>query len=267
MFFAGTALEALTHSQREAALKRGRLVTIKSKKLLNDEVPMESYWALLVKGVLRVESYATGEGEHSGFLTKGDMITEGPIVMGDYPLRVRAVLDADLFLLPRPDMLTALAENPAFALGVIQYQAGVVLRLFRSISRVNSVSTEQAVGRILFELSVLSDEGARVVDRRITQKDIADALGLSREQVNKVLKMLEHQGLVSKNTEGYVVGERFATSQVLPLTPADADKLLAEEAARWKASRKKENEEIAAERQGQRVPGAGRGGVGERKSQ
>lgn len=246
MFFTGTALEALTPQHRTEALKKGRLITLKRGSSLGDGVDPRAYWALLVKGVLRVESYAHGSTGFGGFLTKGDLITEGPAIMGDYPFGMRAVVECDIFLLPRAEMHMALAECPGFALSVVKDQAQRIMRLYRNISRSNAAPTEQAVGRVLFELSTPSEQG-HVVDRRITQKDIADALGMSREQVNKVIKLLESRGLVDRVTEGYVVGPTFAVSQVMSADQQEADILLAAEAERWRASREREERELRDE--------------------
>lgn len=246
MFFTGTALEALTPQHRTEALKKGRLITLKRGSSLGDGVDPRAYWALVVKGVLRVESYAHGSTGFGGFLTKGDLITEGPAIMGDYPFGMRAVVECDIFLLPRTDMHVALAECPGFALSVVKDQAQRIMRLYRNISRSNAAPTEQAVGRVLFELSTPSEQG-HVVDRRITQKDIADALGMSREQVNKVIKLLESRGLVDRVNEGYVVGPNFAVSQVMPADQEEADILLAAEAERWRASREREKRELRDE--------------------
>lgn len=248
MFFTGTALEALDPQHRTEALKKGRLITLKRGTSLADGIDPRAYWALVVKGVLRVESYAHGSTGFGGFLTKGDLITEGPAIMGDYPFGMRAVVECDIFLLPRTEMHIALANCPGFALSVVTDQANRIMRLYRNISRSNAAPTEQAVGRVLFELSTPSEQG-HVVDRRITQKDIADALGMSREQVNKVIKMLESRGLVDKGPEGYVVGPSFAVSQVMPVDAVEADLLLQAEAERWRKSREREQSEIERTRQ------------------
>jgi transcriptional regulator with XRE-family HTH domain len=147
-------------------------------------------------------------------------------------------------------VLSALRENTGFALAVIAHKSARNLRLFRTIARLNTATVEQSIGRTLYELGIPGEGGSRVVDKRITQQDIADALGLSREQVNKVLKMLEQKGLVTREPVGYVLGQEFSQSLAFPLSALEAEVRLEKGAEQWRASRKREEAEERA-----RAPG------------
>lgn len=247
MLFKGTALETLTNVQRTELLQRGRLVSLRRQRSLSEFVELSKYWFLLVSGVLRVEAPSSEGVATTGFLKKGDVVASFSLMEGKaYPFELRAMLDSDVFALPAPDMYRAVQDNAAFALSVLAHKVERLGRLHRSIGRMNTASTEQAVGRTLYELSSLQEDGSNMVDKKITQKDIGDALGMSREQVNKVLKLLEQRGLVIRRDNGYEVGAEFSNSQLAPVESSAADRALAEQAARWRESRKKEEAELRA---------------------
>lgn len=247
MLFKGNALEPLTTSQRTELLQKGRLVSLHRGQLLSQSANLTQYWFLLVNGVLRVEAPTQDGVATTGFLKKGDVVASFSLMEGKhYPFELRAMLDSDVFAFPAEDMCRAVQENANFALSVLAHKVERLGRLHRSIGRMNTASTEQAVGRTLYELSVMQDDGSAVVDKKITQKDIGDALGMSREQVNKVLKLLEHRGLVIRRDTGYLVGPEFSNSQLTPFDTSESEAAFAAQAELWRQSRKKESEELKA---------------------
>ena len=89
-----------------------------------------------------------------------------------------------------------LAEHPEFALHLTQKLTRMVRRL---TEQVKSLALQDVYGRMVRLLMELSDPVGeeRVVREKLTQQDIADRVGSSREMVNRVMKDL--------TTGGYVV--------------------------------------------------------------
>jgi CRP-like cAMP-binding protein len=230
----------LTQGQRQEFLKKGFLASLKRQELLTDRYPLALNWFLVVKGILRVETLYSGGVGTAGFLVKGELVStssESPPSFDDAHLfGLRAASDADVFVLPAAVVMSALRENAGLAVAVMEHKAERNLKLFRTIARLNNATTEQTVGRALYELGLPGEGGCRIVDKRITQKDIADALGLSREQVNKVLRLMEQRGLVTRQDRKYVLGQDFARTDGPGLSPLEADAVLSADAARWRAA-------------------------------
>ena len=89
-----------------------------------------------------------------------------------------------------------LAQHPEFALHLTQKLTRMVRRL---TDQVKSLALQDVYGRMVRLLMELSDAVGeeRVVREKLTQQDIADRVGSSREMVNRVMKEL--------TTGGYVV--------------------------------------------------------------
>lgn len=247
MIFDGTALEPLSAVQRAELFKKGKLLSLRRNELLGGAVSPASHWFLVHKGLLRVETPSADGVAAAGFLKKGDIVSaRSDETFESHPFGLRAMGDCDVFALPAELITDAVRNNGELAVALLNHKTERLTRLHRNIGRMNTASTEQAVGRTLYEMSTRTESGDHVVDRRITQKDIADSLGLSREQVNKVMKLLEARGLLLKGDDGYVVGPEFSRSQIMPVENSAAAQALAAQSQRWTASRRREAAEDAA---------------------
>lgn len=87
-------------------------------------------------------------------------------------------------------------EHPDFALLLID---GLIARVRTLTDKVKSLALEDVYGRVATLLKALSvDEGGRrVVTERLTQQDIAERVGSSREMVNRIFKELVSGGYVA----------------------------------------------------------------------
>lgn len=92
-----------------------------------------------------------------------------------------------------------LAEHPEFASHLTRKLVRMVRRL---TEQVKSLALQDVYGRVARVLMELSDSGpagsdARVVRQKLTQQDIADRVGSSREMVHRVMKELAIGGYVT----------------------------------------------------------------------
>jgi CRP/FNR family cyclic AMP-dependent transcriptional regulator len=103
-----------------------------------------------------------------------------------------------------------LAEHPEFALHLTQKLTRMVRRL---TEQVKSLALQDVYGRLVRLLMELSDPvgDERVMREKLTQQDIADRVGSSREMVNRVMKEL---------TTGSYVAVRDGRHVILKKLPA-----------------------------------------------
>jgi CRP/FNR family cyclic AMP-dependent transcriptional regulator len=92
-----------------------------------------------------------------------------------------------------------LVEHPEFAGHLMRKLVRMVRRL---TEQVKSLALQDVYGRVARVLMELSDPGpagseARVVRQKLTQQDIADRVGSSREMVHRVMKELAIGGYVT----------------------------------------------------------------------
>jgi CRP/FNR family cyclic AMP-dependent transcriptional regulator len=94
------------------------------------------------------------------------------------------------------DLRAFLAAHPDFALHLTHKLMHTVRRL---TEQVKSLALQDVYGRVVRVLTELSepDGERRVVRQRLTQKDIAERVGSSREMVNRIMKELTAGGYVT----------------------------------------------------------------------
>ncbi len=85
------------------------------------------------------------------------------------------------------------------------------MRMVRRLTeQVKSLALQDVYGRVARLLTELSEpeDGVRVVRHKLTQQDIADRVGSSREMVNRIMKELTSGGYVSADDAHHVVIRR-----------------------------------------------------------
>jgi CRP/FNR family cyclic AMP-dependent transcriptional regulator len=105
-----------------------------------------------------------------------------------------------------------LAAHPDFALHLSQKLIRMVRRL---TEQVKSLALQDVYGRMVRVLMELSDPRGdeRVVREKLTQQDIADRVGSSREMVNRVLKDLTTGGYVSVRDGRHVIHRKLPAAR------------------------------------------------------
>jgi CRP/FNR family cyclic AMP-dependent transcriptional regulator len=103
-----------------------------------------------------------------------------------------------------PQLQCFLAAHPDFALHLSQKLIRMVRRL---TEQVKSLALQDVYGRMVRLLMELSEPAGteRIVREKLTQQDIADRVGSSREMVNRVMKDLTTGDYVAVREGRYVI--------------------------------------------------------------
>ena len=180
--------------------------------LINEGDDTESLY-IVVSG--RVKAYASsddgrevvlaelGPGEYFGELAL-DGERRSVSVMALEPSSCRVVQGAQI--------REFLATHPDFALHLALKLSRMVRRL---TEQVKSLALQDVYGRMVRVLTELSDpEGTeRVVRQKLTQQDIADRVGSSREMVNRVMKDLTTGGYITQRDGRLVILRRLPAAR------------------------------------------------------
>lgn len=96
-----------------------------------------------------------------------------------------------------------IGAHPDFALHLIR---NLIHRVRLLTENVKSLALEDVYGRVasLLQRLAVDEQGQRVVRERLTQQDIAEHVGASREMISRILKDLTSGGYV-KNDAGRIV--------------------------------------------------------------
>ena len=105
-----------------------------------------------------------------------------------------------------------LADNPDFAFHLTRKLIRMVRRL---TEQVRSIALQDVYGRMVRLLMELSDPvgDERVVREKLTQQDIADRVGSSREMVNRVMKELTTGGYVAVRDGRHVILKKLPAAR------------------------------------------------------
>ena len=103
-----------------------------------------------------------------------------------------------------------MAEHPDFALHLTHKLIRTVRRLTEQVKGLALQDVYGRIARLLTELSEPEGDGTeRVLRRKLTQQDIADRVGSSREMVNRVMKELTVGGYVSVRDGRHVIHRKL----------------------------------------------------------
>ena len=136
---------------------------------------------------------------------KGDIF--GEIAMLDGRPRtadVVAITDCELFIIERRDFLPLVREEPEIALKLIEI---LCARLRHTSEQVENLMFLPLPGRLAKALLRLSEGDGRSCERKavVTQKDLANIIGMSRESTNRQLRIWEEQEWVRLERGGIVI--------------------------------------------------------------
>ncbi len=114
-----------------------------------------------------------------------------------------------LIVVPKRDFKAFLSVNPEFAAKLIDRLMQRVRDLTGSVRSLALLDVYGRVARLLLELAVEKD-GKLIIPERLTQKDIAQRVGASREMISRIFKELVAGGYLE------VSGQRITLRRELP---------------------------------------------------
>lgn len=176
--------------------------------LINEGDTTDSLYVVLSG---RVKVYASSDdgrdvvlGEHGPGEYFGELSFDG----GRRSVSVMALEPCSCRVVQGAQLREFLAQHPDFALHLALKLSRMVRRL---TEQVKSLALQDVYGRMVRVLMELSDPAGeeRIVRQRLTQQDIAERVGSSREMVNRVLKELSTGGYVSVRDGRHVIHRKL----------------------------------------------------------
>ncbi|HEY3634200.1 MAG TPA: Crp/Fnr family transcriptional regulator [Caldimonas sp.] len=197
--------DRLPPSLLEALAARGNSRAFRAQTILLNEGDAGGSLYIVLSGKLRVfASSAEGRdvvlSEHGPGEYLGELSLDG----SKRSASVKTIEASTCCVVQAAQLPEFLAEHPEFALHLTQKLTRMVRRL---TEQVKSLALQDVYGRMVRLLTELSDQvGAeRVVREKLTQQDIADRVGSSREMVNRVMKDLTTGGYVTLRDGRHVI--------------------------------------------------------------
>ena len=147
----------------------------------------------------RVKVYVSDEaGKEIVLTTQGVGEYFGEMVLDEGPrsASVMTLEPSQFAIVPKSEFKSFMLDNPQFAIHLIEKLIGRVRVLTENVKSLALMDVYGRVARVLLDLAHESD-GKLVIEEKLTQQDIADRVGASREMISKILKDLADGGYIS----------------------------------------------------------------------
>jgi len=141
-----------------------------------------------------------GPGEHFGELALIDSAPRSASVMTVKPSRLASI--------SKSDFRKMLAEHPDIAFRLIKNLAGRVRVLSENIRNLALLDVYGRVAKTLLSLAH-EDDGKLVIEERLTQQDIANRVGASREMVARIMKDLVNGQYITVDKKRIQINEKL----------------------------------------------------------
>ena len=189
--------EWLTDEHAELLMERSRVRTFAANTIVVSEGDEGNSLFVVQSGALK--AFLTdnaGREVTLSLLDPGDYF--GELALLDEAPRsasVAAVTKSEVLQIPRTAFLALIEVHPACMQIVVRNLVGRIRTLTESVRSLALVDVFGRISRVFNSLAVEKD-GVMQIDRRLTQQDLANMVGASREMVNRILRDLVSGGYV-----------------------------------------------------------------------
>ncbi len=196
------ALQRLSDKAVERSYRRGEVI-------FRESDPGDAL-CVVVKGLVKI--YLTSaEGDEMLLVTLGPSAVFGELPMVDGGLRsasAAAVEASTVLTLTRTALLDALSSSPELVDGLLRSMGSMVRRLTDQAADLVFLDLHGRVAKLLLGLAEergTTDAAGLALDLRLTQTDLANMVGGSRQSVNQVLHSFERRGFVELDGRRIVI--------------------------------------------------------------
>jgi CRP/FNR family cyclic AMP-dependent transcriptional regulator len=187
---------ALEPHELEALAAHATAQTFPKNTVIINEGDRSDSIFITVSGKVKV--FLHGEDEREVVLNMhgpGEYFGEMVLDEGPRSASVMTVETSKFLVISKADFRSFLATHPDFAMKLINRLMRRVRALTDNVGSLALLDVYGRVARLLLELAV-EQGGKHVISERLTQKDIADRVGASREMVSRIFKDLVAGGYI-----------------------------------------------------------------------
>jgi len=184
---------------------RGNVRAFCRGELLIEEGGTSDSLFILLAGELKV--FTRGENGRElvyNVLHPGEFFGELFLDGGLRSASVKAVVNSTCVVVGREEFREFMGKYPEFAECLVMK---LISRVRHVTEQLRSVATKDVYGRVTALLNELAgdERGQRVLDKSVTQQEIADRIGATREMVNHILRELARGGFLERDAERRLV--------------------------------------------------------------
>jgi CRP-like cAMP-binding protein len=177
------------------------------------------YVHTILSGLVKVYTVDSQGNETLGVIYgRGDMFPLGWVIQQRHQSAYfQAITACEIALISRNIFVAQLKSSPHFSYAITQK---LLEQLYVYAARANNLGLRYARERLAYRLLVFAArfgkrEGGSIVAPHITQQDIAAAINVSRENVNRELIRLEKMGIISYSRSAIIIRDPAALRKEL----------------------------------------------------
>ena len=184
------ALDQLCRYAKHTSVKRG--ATIFSK-----DDPGNSLLAI-VSGTVKI-SISSSEGRNAilNLIGAGELVGEIAVLAGQgRTADATANTDCEIFVIDRRDFLPFVRSQPALAMKFIELLCARLRRTSEQVQDITFLNLPTRLAKTLLQLTAVEDGSATRRKAAVTQREISQMIGISRESTNKQLRAWAKRGWI-----------------------------------------------------------------------
>lgn len=187
----------------ERTYQKGRIIFVEGE-------PGEAVF-FLKSGRIKISKQAEdGREQILHFIHPGEVFAE--VVLfdgGPYPATAEAVEDSKVGLIRNSDMERITLSNPGIALGMLKIMARRLRMAQKQINDLALMDTSRRMASTLLflaaEQGVPCSGGGTAIDMSLTNQDLANMIGTSRETANRILSDMRRQKAINVDRKQIVI--------------------------------------------------------------
>jgi len=184
----------------------------KGRVIINEGEHSDSLYAIVAGKVKVLVSEEDGKEIILSILGPGEFFGELSLIDNQPRSATVVTMESSTFnVISQADFMRILSTSPKIAKTILQAMAKRLRDADRKISSLALLDVYGRVARTLLELA--QKEGDKMVVRQnLSQQDIANMVGASREMVNRILKDLALGGYIQVESKQIIINEQLPRS-------------------------------------------------------
>lgn len=122
---------------------------------------------------------------------------------------VITVAESKFMVISKKEFDICLTKNPQIAVRIIDELTSRFRSMTENVKSLALMDVYGRVARTLINLAAESDEGKLVIQQKLTQQDLANMVGASREMVSRILKDLTRGGYITIKNKYITIEEKL----------------------------------------------------------
>jgi CRP/FNR family cyclic AMP-dependent transcriptional regulator len=181
----------------------------KSSIIINEGDETDSLYLILSGKVKIVLSDEDGKEVIISILEPGDYFGELSLIDSEpRSARVVTMADCQFSIIHKSDFNKVLDNNPGLVRNLL---SGLTKRLRAANKNIESLALMDVYGRVARTLLQFAEDenGKKVITEKLTQKDIANMVGASREMVSRIFKDLTTGGYITVKSGRITINDKL----------------------------------------------------------